>query len=461
VHKTVVINTVGLTRRLIGPHTPRLRAFAEAGKSTSIGSVLPAVTCSVQATYLTGTWPSEHGIVGNGWYFRDECEVHFWKQANPLVQQPKVWDLARQQDPNFTCANVCWWFNMYSTVDFAVTPRPMYPADGRKIPDIWTHPPALRASLQNKLGQFPLFKFWGPATSIDSTQWIADAAIEIDREHDPTLTLIYLPHLDYCLQRRGPAAEASAKDLAELDAVVGKLLDHYAERKARVIILSEYGITTVDRPIHLNRVLREAGLLVVREEMGRELLDAGASAAFAVADHQVAHIYVNDPSRLAEVRERIAAVPGVERVLDREGQPTMHVNHPRGGELLAIAEAGAWFTYYYWLDESRRPDFASTVDIHRKPGYDPAELFLDPKLSSPKAKLAWALLRRKLGFRALLNVIGTDASLVRGSHGRPAPSPDEGPLLLTTYAASLGTTTTLAPTAICQLILDHLKNPPD
>jgi predicted AlkP superfamily pyrophosphatase or phosphodiesterase len=461
VNKTVVINAVGLTRSLIGPHTPRLKAFAEAGAARPIGAVLPAVTCSVQATYLTGTWPREHGIVGNGWYFRDECEVHFWKQANPLVHGPKVWDLARKLDARFTCANVGWWFNMYSTADFAVTPRPMYPADGRKIPDIWTHPASLRTSLQEKLGQFPLFKFWGPATSIESTQWIADAAVEIDRQHDPTLTLIYLPHLDYCLQRRGPDPAASAKDLSELDGVIGRLLDYYAGKDVRVMILSEYGISAVDRPVHLNRALREAGLLAVREELGRELLDAGESAAFAVADHQVAHIYVNDMKRIEEVRQRIAAVPGVERVLDRQGKAAEHIEHPRSGELLAIAEPGAWFTYYYWLDDSRRPDFATTVDIHRKPGYDPAELFLDPALRVPKAKIAWALLRRKLGLRSLLHVIGTDATLVRGSHGRPAAPGDAGPLALSNHPPSLGTADIIPATAICRSILDHLTIPPD
>jgi predicted AlkP superfamily pyrophosphatase or phosphodiesterase len=302
VRKTLVINAVGLSPSLLGPSTPRLLAFAAAGKLATIGPVLPAVTTTVQSTYLTGAWPSDHGIVGNGWYFRDECEIKFWRQANPLVRGPKIWDIARQRDPRFTCANVCWWYAMYSTADYTVTPRPAYPANGLKLPDCWTHPADLRPELQKQLGQFPLFSFWGPATSIKATQWIADAAIKIDQAYDPTLSLVYLPHLDYGLQKYGPDDSQIMTDLGELDAVCGKLIDHFGPRNATVIILSEYGIAKVNQPVHLNRVLRRAGLLAVREELGRELLDAGESKAFAVADHQVAHVYVNDRSRIDEVR---------------------------------------------------------------------------------------------------------------------------------------------------------------
>ena len=312
-HKTVVINAVGLTPGLIGQHTPRLRAFADAGGMASIGSVVPAVTTTVQSTYLTGTWPSDHGIVGNGWYFRDECEIKFWKQSNKLVQKPKIWDAARAIDPSFSCANLFWWYNMYSSADYAVTPRPMYPADGRKLPDVWTHPANLRESLQKQLGQFPLFKFWGPATSVDATKWIADSAMRVDEQFNPTLSLIYLPHLDYSMQRLGPDPLTNASDLQDLDTVCGRLIDHYQAKGANIVILSEYGITPVSRPIHLNRILRENGLIAVREELGHELLDPGTSTAFAVVDHQIAHVYVNDSRRLADVRRILERTPGIER----------------------------------------------------------------------------------------------------------------------------------------------------
>ncbi|HET6246990.1 MAG TPA: nucleotide pyrophosphatase/phosphodiesterase family protein [Tepidisphaeraceae bacterium] len=453
--KTVVINAVGLTPALIGEHTPRLREFRDKGKLAAVETVLPAVTTTVQSTYLTGTWPRDHGIVGNGWYFRDECEIKFWRQSNRLVEKPKIWDKARQLDPTFTCANLFWWYAMYSTADITVTPRPMYPADGRKLPDVWTWPANLRQSLQEELGQFPLFKFWGPATSIESTQWIANAAMIVDRQSNPTLSLIYLPHLDYGLQQRGPDPEANAKDLQELDTVCGQLIDHFAARGSRVIILSEYGITAVSRPIHLNRLFREHGLITVREELGHELLDPGVSKAFAVADHEIAHIYVNDLTRLEEVKQLLKKTPGIKRVLDEVGKHEWHLDHYRSGELVAIAEPDAWFTYYYWLDEAKAPDFAHTVDIHRKPGYDPVELFLDPKLPALKARMAWTLLRKKMGFRTLFKVIPTDATLVRGSHGRPAPTPEEGALFMTNTPDLLDKTS-VVPTDVFDLILKHL-----
>lgn len=455
VHETAVLNVVGLTPALIGPHTPRVREFMSRGAMAHLGHVLPAVTTSVQSTYLTGTWPSEHGAVGNGWYFRDECEIKFWRQSNRLVERPKIWEKARSLDPNFTCSNVCWWYNMYSSADYAVTPRPMYPADGRKIPDCWTHPGELRGWLQKELGPFPLFQFWGPMTSINATQWIADAAIRIDQRFNPTLSLVYLPHLDYCLQRLGTDPALIAKDLGEIDAVCGKLIDYFSGRDARIIILSEYGIMPVSRPVYLNRVLRENGLLTVRDEMGHDVLDAGESQAFAVADHQVCHVYVNDRSKQAQVRSLIEATPGVERVLDEEGKRAEHLDHPRSGELVAIAAPDAWFTYYYWLDDSRAPDFARTVDIHRKPGYDPAELFLDPALRLPRAKVAWTLLRRKAGMRALMEVTPLDASLVKGSHGRVPQSSGEGPLLISNQK-ELFNRASLEATEVFDTIMRHL-----
>jgi predicted AlkP superfamily pyrophosphatase or phosphodiesterase len=455
VHKTVVLNVVGLTSDLLGPATPRLNEWIRGARVAVVQPVTPAVTCPAQATYLTGVLPDRHGIVGNGWYFRDECEVKFWRQSNRLVQAPSLWERAREIDPSFTCANLFWWFNMYSSVDVAVTPRPMYPADGRKIPDIYTRPASLRDELQQKLGTFPLFDFWGPRASIRSSQWIAEAAKRVELREDPTLTLIYLPHLDYNLQRRGPCDPAIHQDLREIDAVCGDLIDCYQARGARIILLSEYGIGDVSRPIHINRTLRERGLIAVREELGRELLDAGASAAFAVADHQVAHVYVNDPARTSEVRAALETIEGIEQVLDEAGKQRHHLNHPRSGEFVAIAEPDAWFTYYYWLDDRRAPDFARTVDIHRKPGYDPAELFLDPELKAPQLKIGLTLLKKRIGFRPLLEVVPLDATLVRGSHGHPDPARAAAPLFATRNTGLLPDDHIPA-TAVFDRILDHL-----
>ena len=456
-NKTVVLNVVGLSPSLLGQHTPLLSRWAATGQVVPVKPILPAVTCSVQATYLTGRFPDQHGIVANGWYFRDECEVKFWRQSNKLVQAQKVWEAARELDPSFKCANLFWWYNMYSSVDYAVTPRPMYPADGRKLPDIYTQPGEMRSQLQAQLGQFPLFNFWGPATSIVSTQWIAESAKWVEQLYNPTLTLVYLPHLDYCLQKFGPDQNLVAKELQEIDAVCGDLIQYYEKRGAQVIVLSEYGITSVSQPIHLNRMLRENGLLTVREELGRELLDPGASIAFAVADHQIAHVYVNDPAYIPKVRSLLEANDGIAYVLDETQKPAYHLDHPRSGELIAIAKPDAWFTYYYWLDDSHAPDFARTVDIHRKPGYDPVELFLDPQIPFSKAKVGLKLLKKKLGFRYLMDVIGLDASLVRGSHGS-ITTLTEGPLFITQQSHLLEGTTALEATDIYGLMLQHLKH---
>jgi predicted AlkP superfamily pyrophosphatase or phosphodiesterase len=452
VHKTVVLDVVGLTPNLIGEHTPSLARFRDKTRTATIGAVTPAVTCSAQATYFTGVDPNRHGIVANGWYFRDDCEVKFWRQSNQLVQAPKVWDMARERDRNFTCANLFGWYNMYSSVDYSVTPRPMYPADGRKLPDIYTSPAGLRDELQRDLGTFPLFDFWGPRAGIKSTEWIAESAIRVDTKYDPTLTIVYLPHLDYNLQRLGPDDPAIASDLRAIDAVCDKLLRYYEARGARIMVLSEYGITEARMPVHINRALRESGWIAIREELGLELLDAGASTAFAVADHQVAHVYVNDPAQLGRVRARIEALPGVEAVLDEDGKRRRCLDHPRSGELVAIAKPDAWFTYYHWLDDRRAPDYARTVDIHRKPGYDPVELFLDPTLRFPKLKIAGKLARKMLGFRYLMDVIPLDATLVKGTHGRPPDDPSEGPLLMSEFAG----TDHLSAVDIAGVILNHL-----
>ena len=454
-----MILAVGLAPALVGEHTPNLKRLAARGGLRPLATVTPAVTCSVQSTLLTGLMPSGHGIVANGWYFRDLSEVWLWRQSNRLVAGERVWDAAKARNPKFTCAQMFWWYNMYSSADWSATPRPMYPADGRKIPDHYAHPHALHDELDAKLGVFPLFKFWGPLTDISSTDWIARATLHVMETRDPTLALAYLPHLDYNLQRLGPdlAHPRVQQDLRELDAACGTLIDQATASGREVIVVSEYGITPVTDAVHINRALREAGLVRVRpEEHGREILDAGASTAFAVADHQVAHVYVNDRSRLGEVRALLERLAGVERVLDAAGKRALGLDHERSGELVAISKADRWFSYYYWLDDRRAPDFARTVDIHRKPGYDPVELFFDPALPLPKLASAWRLAKRKLGFRTLMDVVSLkDTSLVKGSHGRLTDDPQHGPLVISSRADLLPPGAVQA-TSFKQLVLDHL-----
>lgn len=424
--KTVVIDIVGLSTSLIGEHTPFLKHYIQNKAVQTIAPMLPAVTTSVQSTYVTGKWPSDHGIVGNGWYDEADSEIKFWKQSNKLVNGDKIWDKAKQVDPKFTCSKMFWWYNMYSTADYSVTPRPNYLADGRKMPDCYSHPAGLRDELQRELGTFPLFQFWGPGANIQSTQWIADASVFTDKKYNPTLTLIYLPHLDYCLQKFGPDFSKIHNELREMDEVVKQLVTHYTQAGARIVLLSEYGITNVDRPIYLNRVLREKGLLGIRIERGLELLDAGASAAFAVADHQIAHVYVNDKTKRAEVRSILEKVPGVELVLDREEQKKHHIDHERAGDFVVMADARSWFCYYFWLDDKVAPDYARVVDIHKKPGYDPVEMFMTSKL-----RAAYKLFRKLSALRYVMDVIPLDATLIKGSHGRINTSTEFHPVLIT------------------------------
>jgi predicted AlkP superfamily pyrophosphatase or phosphodiesterase len=455
---TIVTLVVGLTPRHLGTHTPHLTALAGAGAARPLATITPAVTCSVQATFTTGGLPREHGIVGNGWLFRDLLEVWFWRQSNRLVAGEKVWEAGKRRDPAFTAANVFWWYNIGASHDFGVTPRPIYKSDGRKLPDCYAQPPILRDELTRELGPFPLFQFWGPATSITSSRWIADAALHVRRTRAPTLTLVYLPHLDYDLQRHGPDAPQVAASLREIDAVVGDLIADVERDGARVVVLSEYGITAVTTPVHVNRALRQAELLGVRSEEGGELLDVAQSRAFAVADHQLAHVYVAQERLIPEVRAIIAALPGVERVLDRNEQREFGLDHPRSGELVALARADAWFTYYYWNDDARAPDFARLVEIHRKPGYDPVELFLDPAIAFPKLAIGWRLAKRALGLRTLMDVVPLDASLVKGSHGRVTDDPADGPLFVTSEPR-LAPDGPIAATAVKDTILAHVFAP--
>ncbi len=416
--RVALINIVGLSPNLIGAHTPRLKEFARTtGGVRTLKAPLPAVTCTAQSTMLTGLHPDQHCIVGNGWHDRALGEVHFWKQSNALVSGAKVWDAAKQRDAKFTCANVCWWYAMHASTDVCVTPRPLYKADGRKLEDCLTHPPALRDELQRKHGQFPLFRFWGPHAGIVSTDWIAAAALHVMRESKPTLTLIYLPHLDYCLQRVGPAHDSIKSELREIDRVFGALLDHCARENIRPLVVSEYGIVPVTDAVWINRALRDAGLLQVRMEDGRDVLDLQESAAFAVVDHQIAHVSVRDASRISDVARVLEKIPGIARVLHGESRRAAHLDHARAGDIVCLSAADRWFAYGWWHDDRRAPDYARTVDIFKKPGYDPCELFIDPARPFLAARLVAKLALRKLGVRVLLDPTPLDTKLVRGSHG--------------------------------------------
>ncbi len=421
----VVICCAGLTPGHIGADTPNLARLAERGFMAPMTGIVPAVTTSAQATMVTGVLPSEHGIVGNGWYFRELGEVWFWRQSERLIQAESFWARARRTRPVSVLKHF-WWYAMNTDVDAVVTPRPAYHHDGRKTPDVYTLPPSLKARLTAAHGEFPLFKFWGPAAAIDSTRWIAESFATAFRSAAPDVSLIYLPHLDYDLQRFGPSGPHLAANLRALDAEAGKVIA-FADGAA-IAVVSEYGIAAVDTPVFINRRLRELGSLAVSTNATGELLDPGASAAFAVCDHQIAHIYCRDGATAARTAAALAGTPGIERIYAGDERRALGLDHARSGELIAVAAPGAWFAYDYWLDDARRPDFARSVEIHKKPGYDPRELFFDPK--GGKARAMRALARKKIGLRYVMDPVPLDAGLVRGSHGRPVDDPDHGPVLI-------------------------------
>ena len=401
--KVCVLNVVGLTPSLV-KHAPRISGL---GAPRPWRSPLPAVTCTSQATMLTGLAPYQHGIVANGWLTRDTGEVRFWQQSNALIQGEPFYRGVRT-------AKMFWWFNQGSGVEWYATPKPHYGSDGSKVFGIIDR---TGCDLETHLGPFPFHSFWGPKAGLPSSEWIAQASARVIRQHKPDLTLVYLPHLDYDYQRSKPG---DPKRVAEVDACAGIVLDAAREIGARPVVVSEYGLVPVTRPVTLNRALRKEGWLVVRDGPYGEMLDTFESKAFAVVDHQLAHLYVRDtpPERVKEV---VAAIDGVDRVVEpRE----VELDHPRAGDLIALARPDSWFAYPYWLDDDRAPDFARTVDIHRKPGFDPVELFMG---STPKAMVRLA--QKKLGFRYRMDVIPLDPSKVKGSHGL-RPAPEEGPLVL-------------------------------
>lgn len=427
----VLILAVGLTKKLL-PLARRLNELAAKGWTRELREIVPAVTCSAQATILTGLQPEKHGVVGNGWLYRDTREVRFWQQSNSLIQAEPLYESARKaaelQGHKFRAAKLFWQFNQGSDCEISVTPKPYYGADGSKAFGITGTPDGLSDRLEMKLGPFPFPAFWGPLAGLPSSAWIARCAAEVLTSEQPDLSLVYLPHLDYDPQRFGPSGSDMPRLVRELDDACEPLLDAAKKIGARVWVVSEYGLVDVNQPVLLNRVLREKGFLSVRPGPFGDILDTFGSRALAVVDHQVAHIYVKSLADVQAVRELVAAQPGVAKVYANEERTEIGLHHPRAGELVALTHPSAWFAYPFWLEARCEPDYARTIDIHRKPGYDPCEMLFDPKLIWPKGRAAWRLLQKKLGFRALFDIVPTDPTLIRGSHG--LPTTDSRPILI-------------------------------
>jgi len=429
----VLILAVGLTKRLLD-RAPRLSGVARGGWTKTLREPLPAVTCTAQATLLTGRGPETHGVVGNGWLFRETREVRLWQQSNSLIEAEPLYVTAKRETAargrEFRAAKLFWQFNQGADVAISVTPKPYYGADGSKAFGITGTPAGLTERLERTLGPFPFPSYWGPTAGLHSSAWIARCAAEVLTAERPDLTLVYLPHLDYDPQRLGPSGADMPRLVRELDDACEPLLDAAKQAGARVWVASEYGLVDVRRPVELNRRLRREGLLSVRPGPFGDILDTFGSRAFAVCDHQLAHVYVSDPADVPRVREVLASEPGVGGTYAGEERAEIGLNHPRSGEIVALAEPDAWFAYPFWLDDAGEPDFARTIDIHRKPGYDPCELFFDPRLTWAKGRALRRLVQKKLGFRTLFDVVPVDPTLVRGSHGLAATDDADRPLLL-------------------------------
>jgi predicted AlkP superfamily pyrophosphatase or phosphodiesterase len=405
VARVCVINVVGLTPELL-EFAPNIQ---KVGLVQPWQAPYPAVTCTSQATLLTGELPCRHGIVGNGWYFRDTAEVRFWQQSNHLIESQ---DLLYA---DVETAKLFWWFNQHAPVRWSATPKPHYGCDGSKAFDILDR---TGCNLISHLGKFPFFSFWGPHAGLPASDWIARATAIVLEKLRPQLTLTYLPHLDYDFQRYD---HPDINRVVEVDNCASMVIDSAHKMGAIPIVISEYGLVPVRRSVSINLRLREAGLLEIRSGPFGEMLIPGDSEAFAVVDHQVSHVYVKRPQQVAEIRRLLEKVPGIAAVVD---PAELDLHHARSGELIALAEEDAWFNYYYWKDDRCAPDFARTVDIHRKPGYDPVELFMTSKLRATRR-----LIQKKLGFRYKMDVVPLDPSLVRGSHGL-RPTPTKGPLIV-------------------------------
>jgi Type I phosphodiesterase / nucleotide pyrophosphatase len=460
----VVLNLVGLTTRQLA-HCPRLAELARQGWSRPMEEVLPAVTCSTQASMLTGKLPQEHGIVGNGWFVRESGEVRFWQQSNRLIQaepvyvtakrranarrQPVAHDdefvgqIAWKRSEDFICKKLFWWFNQGAEVDLAVTPKPHYGADGNKAFDISSYPECVADSLKRQLGPFPFQSFWGPMAGFAASNWIGQCAA-VEMETQPHLMLVYLPHLDYETQRLGPSGCDWPRLGREIDDACAPILEAAKRLGADVWVVNECTHVDVRRPVYVNRHLAGAGpyssspessLLVSRMGPFGRQLEVFSSRAFAVCDHQIAHVYVNDPIWIDGVKAKLEQLPGIASMHVGEERAALGLDHPRAGDIVLLSEPDAWFAYPFWLDDREAPDYARTVDIHRKPGYDPCELFFDPKLRNAKFRAMRRLVQKKLGFRTLFDVIPLDASLVRGSHGLRVSDPLDKPVMIGTGPA--------------------------
>ena len=397
----VVIDVVGLSPAHFAfkENMPHIASLLDRGRLFEMKPVFPPVTLPVQASLTTGSFPAKHGVVANGFYFPENYQVAFWEQAAGYVRQKRVWDNLKQKNPALKSAVLFFQNTLYADCDAIITPRPLHTEEGL-VQWCYSKPVGFYEEISEEIGDFNLFSFWGPFASIESSQWIAKAAVETMARIRPNLLFVYLPHLDYPCQTQGPQNPKIRNELSQVDREVGRIVNGIEDLglgdQTLFVVLSEYAFSEVQGDIPLNRLLRRAGLLNVRTIQGREYLDFELSPAFAMVDHQIAHIYIK-PGKEKEVRQALEGIDGIDFLMDRQAMQTYRIDHPSSGDIIAVSARDRWFSYYWWEEREKEPDFATHVDIHRKPGYDPMELFLEPETLK----------------------ISQDTSLIRGSHGYP------------------------------------------
>jgi predicted AlkP superfamily pyrophosphatase or phosphodiesterase len=434
--KNVVLLTIPGLREKDLENMPKLQKLVAGGTRSALSNNFPAVTWPAQANMLTGKLPDNHGVIANGFYWREEQKVEMWTAWNKTIQSPQIWDLLHQKSSAITSAA---WFPMLSKgcgADYICMPAPIHNPDGSEELWCYTQPQDFYKDLLEPLQHFPLQNFWGPIANIKSTQWIADSAGLAAHKFQPNFFYIYLPHLDYAAQKLGPDSELAITAVTELDEVIGSLeadFNHaYQQQEIVWMIVSEYVITDVNHVSYPNRLLRDAGLLKIVEQDG-EHLDLENSDAWAMVDHQFSHVFIknSDSAITRKVKQLFSGCPGIADVLANEERAQYHLNHERSGDVILISQPDSWQAYYWWNDDAKAPPFARTVDIHRKPGYDPVELHFDRTTRSTPL----------------------DATLVRGSHGAPVESKEQRGILLT--STEIGAPESIHDTDICGLVVNQ------
>lgn len=431
--KLLVLNVATLHPAAVRAHTSHLRGLAESGSLRDLQTAFPSLSCSSHATMLTGQPPSAHGIVGNGWYDRDYAKIFMWQRSSHMVGGETLWEAARKRQPGLRCANLFWRYCADSSCDTIVTERPAYWASGRKTFDFHTTPAGLHDELKARFGNLPFQRFWGPMAGVGSTQWILNVAHHIMSQQAPELLLVYAPFLDYDAERFGPQSPQWIQALQRMDREVVFLLEAARAEGRDIAIVSDYGWCAVQRPILINRALRQAGLLEVERLPNGERLEAGSSRAFAVVDNQVAHVYVANREDLASVRTLLEDLDGVDQVLDRDGQAALGIDHARSGDLVAISDASSWFAYPYWLEPEAAPDFEHCIAIFDKIGWDPTEILLRPGLGG-YLRMGLRVLQKQMRLAVPYDVCSGDPYRIRASrNARSADAGDQGAALITSW----------------------------